>query len=394
MRSRWVRSSVTAAALLLCAGAIDAPAASAPARGTWLAGDFHVHTCYSHDSYCGPEDDNTGVDEAYTAGLTVSQQFQLASMKGLDFTAITDHNDIRSQSDPGFASSGVLGIRGYEASFDGHAQILGTGRYYEPGEATTADVLRIRDAVRADGGIFQVNHPADGSTDFPVDADWGYGYDVGPDSVEVWNISRLFQPPLPSGSSTDDAVRYWEGWLDRGERVAATGGSDSHWASTSAVQGVGQPTTWVFASERSEQGIIDGVRSGRTFISHQPPAFRGPRLFLEADGDGDGTYESMVGDVVARGSRVRVRMENAAGTLLRVPRDGGRTVAADVPVPSDDFTHEFVAPRSTRWLRAEIYGPDLGEERRMLCDPLLGGSTTYCRNDLTVFAMTSALFYG
>src|SRR5689334_18451145 len=73
-------------------------------RGTWLAGDFHVHTCYSHDVYCprgdkgsyfedptgtpidavplkdlpvwgaadaaGLGDYNTDIDQAYTMGGT------------------------------------------------------------------------------------------------------------------------------------------------------------------------------------------------------------------------------------------------------------------------------------------------------------------------------------
>ena len=82
----------------------------------------------------------------------------------------------------------------------------------------------------------------------------------------------------------DDAVRYWEGWLDRGAKVGATGGSDNHWRSTFAVQGVGQPTTWVFARERTAAGVLEGLRAGRTFISHQPPNLGGPRLFLEGDG--------------------------------------------------------------------------------------------------------------
>ena len=44
---------------------------SGPDAGEWLAGDLHVHTCFSHDAYCGPNDDNTGPDEFYTLGLNV-----------------------------------------------------------------------------------------------------------------------------------------------------------------------------------------------------------------------------------------------------------------------------------------------------------------------------------
>lgn len=392
MRRRRIEG-LFAASVLLVAVVVQDGRVSAEIPGVWLAGDLHVHTCYSHDAYCGPSDDNTGIEEAYAAGITVGQQFQLAAAKGLDFTAITDHNDIRSHSDPGFGSSGVIGLRGYEASYNGHAQILGTGSYYDPGEATAADLLRIRDGVHADGGLFQINHPANESRDFPHDADWSYGFEVRPDAVEVWNGTRLHQPPLPSGSSTDDAVKYWEAWLDRGARIAATAGSDTHWATLSATNGVGHPTTWVYASERSERGVADGLRAGRTFISHQPPALRGPRVFLEADGDRNGTYESMVGDVVPSGARIRVRVEGAGGTLLRIPRDGGGNVREDVPITSDMLRMSFVAPSATRWLRAEIYVPDLAEGRRMVCDPLLGGVTTYCRNGLLVFAMTSALFF-
>src|SRR5919107_6225100 len=86
-------------ALLVCGPA---------AARTWLAGDLHVHTCYSHDAYCGPTDDNTGPDTFYSSGGTVPERFTEASAKGLDFLAITDHDDIRSQSDPGFGASGVL----------------------------------------------------------------------------------------------------------------------------------------------------------------------------------------------------------------------------------------------------------------------------------------------
>ena len=121
-----------------------------------------------------------------------------------------------------------------------------------------AAVNAAADALRAAGGAFQINHPADGieqrfdsCSDTDV-LDWKYGYDVRPDTIEVWNPT----------SSIQFAETYWECWLERGDHVGATGGSDSHWLSTAAVQGVGNPTTWVFAHDRTRAGIAEAIRGG------------------------------------------------------------------------------------------------------------------------------------
>ncbi|MGH9185085.1 MAG: CehA/McbA family metallohydrolase, partial [Acidimicrobiales bacterium] len=336
--------------------------------------------------YGGPGDDNTGLDEAYTLGLTVAQQFALAGTRGLGFLAITDHEDVRSQSDPGFGDGGVIAVRGYETSLRGHAQMLGAGSVYDRGDASPAAVNAMAERLRAEGGVFQVNHPALGAEE-----DWEYGDAVVPDTVEVWNISHLYQPPLPSASDNDAALAHWEAWLDRGVHVAATGGSDSHWLSTSALQGVGQPTTWVYAMERSEAGLLAGLRAGRTFVSWQPPALGGPRLFLEADRDGDGDFDAMVGDTVPAGSRLRVRVEGAPLATVRIVGTGG-ALLDEALVAGVSFAHTFTAPPGTNWVRAEVVMPDGIGARRALCDPLLGPVTTYCRNRIAVLAMTSALY--
>jgi hypothetical protein len=389
-----VRRAAPALAAALIAATLAGPfgpASAAPACD-WLAGDLHVHTTFSHDSYGGPDDDNTGPEEAYTLGHPVASQFAVAAGRGLDFLAITDHNDVRSQSDDGFGSLGVLGVPGYEASYGGHAQMLGAQHVYEGPDATAADVQALADALRADGGAFQINHPAEGSTDFPHDRDWSYGHAVVPDTVEVWNISRLWQPPLPSGSSNDDAIRFWEGFLDAGHRVGATGGSDNHYLATTPVQGVGQPTTWVCAEDASVAGIIGGLRSGRTFVSHQPPSHGGPRIFVEGDADRDGVYESMVGDEVPPGSPLRVRVEGAPGALLQVYGTGGRPLGEPVPVTGVDFARDLTPAADVTWVRAEVYEPDAPEQRAAACDGFFGGESTYCRNDLAVLAMSSAIF--
>ena len=379
--------------LLLTAAGLAPPTAAAEGPDCeWVAGDLHIHSTYSHDSYGGPQDDNTGPEGFYTLGHSVQSQFLIAASRGLDFLAITDHNDVRSQWDPGFGSLGLIGIGGYEKSLDGHAQMLGSKRIYDAGQKTAAEVTAIADALRADGGAFQINHPAEGSVDHPQDSNWRYGYDVVPDTVEVWSISRLWQPPAPSASSNDDAIRYWEGWLDRGVRVGATGGSDNHYLATTTIQGAGQPTTWVCASSVSEAGVIDGLRSGHTFISHQPPSYSGPEIYLEGDAEGDGTFESMVGDAVPPGSELRVRVVGAPGSLLRLISNGGQQLGEAAVVGSHDFTQRFSLPADQSWVRAEILHPDAGPERSAICDGTFGSQTTYCRNSLLVLGMTSALF--
>ena len=388
---RPVGHALAAALMAATLAGSPGPANAAPSCD-WLAGDLHVHTTHSHDSYGGPSDDNTGPDEAYTLGHPVASQFAVAAGRGLDFLAITDHNDVRSQSDDAFGSLGVIGVPGYEASYRGHAQMLGARRVYEGSSATAADLQLLADALRADGGVFQINHPAEGSTDFPHDRDWSYGHEVVPDTVEVWNISRLWQPPLPSASSNDDAIRFWEGFLDAGHRVAATGGSDNHYLATTPVQGVGQPTTWVCSEDATAAGVLEGLRSGRTFVSHQPPAHGGPRVFLEGDADRDGVYESIVGDEVPPGSRLRARVEGAPGALLQLYGTGGEPIGDPVLVDGPAFTHEVTPDRSITWVRAEIYEPDAAEQRAAACDGFFGGETTYCRNDLAVLGMTSAIF--
>jgi hypothetical protein len=360
---------------------------AAPAHaGEWVAGDLHVHTTYSHDSYGGPTDDNTGPDQAYTLGHSVTSQFAIAASRGLQYMAITDHNDIRSQSDAGFGAFGVLPIPAYEDSLRGHAQMLGAHKLYANGDASASAVERLASQLRADGGVFQVNHP--------IDPLWALGYAVRPDTVEAWNLPWYYQPPFPAASDNDRALKYWQGWLDRGYHVGVTGGSDNHWVSTTSLQGAGQPTTWVFVRERSVRGILEGLRDGRTSVSHQPPAYAGQRVFLEADRDSDDRFESMVGDTVPSGSTLRVRATGAVGAYVRVVYDHGAEAFAPVLVTSDPFEHRFKLPRAATWTHAQLYGEDAQSQRG--CGPVVGADgsepSTYCSNRIAMLGMSSAIY--
>jgi hypothetical protein len=408
--------------------------------GEWLAGDLHVHTCYSHDVYCprgdeghkcvqddtgtpldslplgslpicgaldtlGMGDYNTTETEAYTLGGTVQERFAEASLKGLDYLAITDHHSdghpeedgSKSVNDPGFGTSEVIGVPGYENSIHGHAQMLGATHVYTAGDAGVDDINAMAKRLRHDGGLLQANHPGDGiDHEMTSCADtksimWGYGYDVPVESVEVWNTNHLLQRPLPASAANDDAVFYWECMLSRGWHVAATGGGDSHWLSVAAAQGVGNPTTWVFAGERSARGVLDAVRHGRTTISVQTPLAGATQLLLEGDADRDGVYESMIGDTVPPGTPMRVRGLGTPGAGLVTVRANGQDLLSGQPL-APGGTVDFTAPAAPGWVYATLSAPDAQGQRRMACDEQAGGATTFCRYEVGMLAMTSAMY--
>jgi len=279
--------------------ALGAPAISGagpghpgPPAGFWVAGDLHVHTIYGHDTCIDPTTawDYTKPDraarkscnDAYTVSFTPMQRLQEASDRGLDFVAITDHNNVVNQTDPEElawlgAHPSFVYIPGYENSQPGHVQMLGARACYSNtgaiagstvmceravADQTASGEAALATALRADGGVFQINHPSDMSWLSHI------GYAVVPDTVEVWNIGPwAYQHPFPASNDNDFSLRWYDGFLDRGFEVGVTGGSDTHWVATDLVQGVGEPTTWVFVKRLSLEGVLDGLRAHRTFVS-------------------------------------------------------------------------------------------------------------------------------
>jgi len=357
---------------------------AAPASaGVWLAGDLHVHTTYSHDVWGGPTDENTPMQEFYTLGNTVEEVFTVASLRGLDFVAVSDHNDVRAVRDPGFGGQGVIGVPAYENSLpDGsHAQMLGADRIYDD-----TNVRAMQEELERAGGVLQANHPTAPAWKLPFQQ-------VPVSTVEVWNLPWFYQPPFPSAADNDAAVQFGARWLDQGARVGFTGGSDSHWKATVGGQGPGQPTTWVYAEDRSLRGILEGLRAGRTSISWEPPGLGGPRVFLE--GRVDGLWSAMPGDTVAPGTPLRVRVQGAPGATLEVRFDTGLP-AVTTTVDAADFTYELTAPDRASYAFAKVYAGDGYEQRPDICKGIpvieLDGQTTYCSNRVGMLALSSAMY--
>ena len=383
-RSASVGGALAAGSLFQPYAATMGRAAQPRARGVWLPGDLHTHSTYSHDVYGGPTDDNTGPDEAYTLGLPVAGKFAEGGKRGLRFMAVTDHNDVRSVPELASASGGVIAIPAYEHSIKGHAQMLGATKLYPAGDQAADAINAMANALRASGGVFQANHPA---YKVALDAEfhacdnagcadcraihWTYGFDVRPDTIEVWN---------PSVARSDVSETYWECWLDRGERVGGTGGSDSHWLSLHGIAGPGQPTTWVYAREASLAGVLQGLREGRTTVSGQPPGLGGPRLLLSAPREG------MIGDTVAPGTKLRVTAPGLkVPAVVRIRANGHQVLEQELD-PGGTVT--LKAPREAGWVRTIL----LAKQKLATSTTTELGDATPTRDGLPLLALSSPMY--
>ena len=359
------------------------PAATA---GEWLAGDGHVHTCYSHDAYCPQTDPPEDAETIYSAFGTVAQRFTEAAVKGLDYLVISDHDDRRAWSDPDFGSYGITGVKAYEWSLSGgHAQMLGATRDYGDGDPSAT-----ADALNADGGLFQANHPSyraerpvptcDEAMGPDTPLHWRLGFATRPDTIEVWNPTALIPP----------AELFWECWLQRGVRIPATAGSDSHGGTQPTL---GNPTTWVLARDRSQVSILNALRLGRTTLTRLPPAAGGGRLLLEADADRDGTFEAMMGDVVPPGTPMRVRSDGLTTPgQVRVRANGATLLDGETLAPGDEV--RFAAPDAPGWVRAVLYQAQGAADVDPFCRPPASSESpiVLCSDDLAVSAMTSPIY--
>jgi hypothetical protein len=307
----------------------------------WYRGDLHAHTQHS---------DATG---------SLADLAATARMQGLDFVAVTDHNTVSHL--PHLTAAGgddLLLIPGQEiTTYYGHANAWGIRGWQEFRGRDTATMARIIAAAHAAGALVSANHPKDGG---PA---WEYSPDLPFDCVEVW------QKPWPECNT--QSLAFWDRLLRQGRRVVAVGGSDRHvppFTGSPEAYDLGTPTTWVYADELSVTGILAGIRAGHVFISAGPP---GPELCLAADADGDGRYESRMGDEVTvaagRPLALRAQVAGGAGLVLWIVSGAGVETA---PVLSDEFSYDWqVRPPAPTFYRLELAEPETGE-RQALSNPI------------------------
>jgi hypothetical protein len=181
----------------------------------------------------------------------------------------------------------------------GHANIFGTKPYdYAPiWAARDGDGAASIAIAHAQGLHFSVNHPA--AKDL-----WEWGFELDFDSMEVWTAPFVFP------DANIDAIAKWDQLLLGGRRLGVRGGSDSHHQHDleSTLFNTGNPTTWIYSRAKSGDALLEGLKAGHVSVSYAATA---ERADFTADVDGDGAYETIVGDNVrpADGKAIRFKID-------------------------------------------------------------------------------------
>ena len=256
-----------------------APRAKEPVRtgSAWYAGALHAHT---HNS-----------DGALSAKALATK----ARAEGLDFLAVTDHNNTAHQRES-IDVPGLLAIIGEEVTTPGgHANVWGLGGWRDfvdfrvpPGDPAISSLFT---AAVAKGALVGINHPYSSC----VACSWTHPV---PDAVSTIEITGREPAEITR------AIALWDMLLTAGRRITAIGVSDWHRGDSP----IGAASVRVWAKELSTRAILEGVRAGRVVVMADG-ATAPPDLRVVASGK-----EARVGDQLTldRGDRFSIEIAATA----------------------------------------------------------------------------------
>ena len=333
------------------------PPPPAPVAGVWLKGDLHVHNDHSSDGSAPRQ----LADDRGPGNVSIQDQIAFARLNGLDFLPLTDHRTHDQHYDPNWESSDLLLITGEEANGSPHATVHGAVESIvqgSTGDDDNGDLRRLQQSIwdaHSQGAAWITAHPDDGETEEDGTPN-ARASAVGVHLVETWN----------KASNIEAEIDYAENRWNAGFRFGIAGGSDNHFRELWLLAGPGLPTTQVHANGRSERGILDGIRAGRTRLHADALS---PVATLTGDFDGDGVFEAIGGDevIVPAGTagRLRVAVENGMGTTVHVYATPGRSAGALASYRpgllelNATYDLDIVTPETPVWYRVEVRGLSL-----------------------------------
>jgi hypothetical protein len=280
-----------------------------------LLGDIHTHTIVSD-----------GI-------LSIAELAAHAQQHGLNFLAVTDHNQMIG-ADAHSQTSGVTIIPGLEwTHFKGHANFLGIEHPYDEPFFTNdfKDVKHRFVSARDRGALIVINHPFSEHEPFHFDLT-----QLPFDCLEIWNG--------PMRESNLRAVGYWQTLLESGQKVKAVGGSDYH--RDNLFQILGGPCMGVYAMSNSPTDILSALRAGHSFITFAP---QGPTLEMAAG-------EAILGDTVMWHQDIEIQLTAhnlQKGDVVRVI--SGSENLDLFQAPSEGKVNLVHRVSSPGFIRAEIH---------------------------------------
>ncbi len=281
----------------------------------WYKGELHCHTVHSDGD------------------STVAEVIQIAESLGLDFLAITDHNNRSQLIDLARAQTELTLIPGYEVTtYYGHWNIWGTGKWIDFRVQSPDDLGHAIQAAVEEGYLVSCNHPR------PYGPDWAFPEVEGYATVEIWNG--------PWEGLNDRCLAFWESRLKRGQHLAAVGGSDFHFSKKEHEAHIAQPTTFIYCpSDPSATNLLDSLRAGHAFISESPT---GPRLDLQLG-------SAMMGDIWVGTDTPTclVRVHDAIGGELQIWTDQGLINSFDITANEQTF-HHLLNDLSIQYIRVQV----------------------------------------
>lgn len=292
---------------------------------TWYRGDLHIHSIHSDGRN------------------TVCEVIMLARNRGLNFIALTDHNTVSQNYELDIDSyKDLIIIPGMEVTtFYGHMNVFNIKRYVDFRRRSREDFEKLIEEVHSDGSLISVNHPDISKEPMCRDCPFRYRDMKGFDAIEVWNG--------PWHILNSESLLWWHHLLTEGFRVTAVGGSDYHGVDLTRV---GEPTTWIYANDYSIDGILNGIKMGRVYITYTPEE---PLIDVKAIANNGDLY--MIGDSVKRrvssSIELVIDIKRAKGFILRIitPRDVYRAIE----IPEHSFRYrEKIDIRDHNFIRIEI----------------------------------------
>lgn len=318
--------------------------AARPGAGRWLRGDLHCHTLHS-------DGENT-----------VREIVEHAVSLGLDFLAVTDHNTVTHHEElAAMHGLPIILIPGEEVTtYWGHANTWGLREWVDFRCADETSIKAVQRWLREREALFSINHAK------CIGPPWLFpGWD-GYACMEVWQAPWRFY--------NWESLEKWDNLLQRGGRVVAVGGSDTHSVPPAPPRhphGLGEPTTWVYA-EATEAGILAAIRAGHAFLSDSPQ--RGAHLRISTREGAGGGPGMMMGDAVTpQVTRFRIECEGGQERRLWIIADGEPIdiITLDRPESRTDFTLDM---SGRKYVRAELRGyrgsPSRGEVVWAMTNPI------------------------